>query len=195
MRVVSLLLVAICLTVVSAQNLSIQQLKQILPDAGKKADWVYPFLMKAMKDGGINTCPRIKAFIAQIGHECGQFHIMTEHASGKAYEGRRDLGNVRPGDGVRYKGRGPIQITGRECYQIVSKLFKHDFINHPEDVAKPEWGFKIAVWYWNSRKLNLIADRNNQEAFNLITKRVNGGYNGKKDRDRLYARAKQVLKC
>ena len=62
-------------------------------------------------------------FLAQLAHESGQLRYMEEIASGSAYEGRRDLGNTQPGDGVRFKGRGPIQLTGRSNYRHEDTAF------------------------------------------------------------------------
>eukprot|EP01017_Pseudomicrothorax_dubius_P000249 TRINITY_DN0_c1417_g1_i6.p3 TRINITY_DN0_c1417_g1~~TRINITY_DN0_c1417_g1_i6.p3 ORF type:complete len:149 (+),score=49.65 TRINITY_DN0_c1417_g1_i6:23-469(+) len=148
-----------------------------------------------MQSGGITNCPRIAAFLGQLGHESGQFRYMEELASGAAYEGRRDLGNTQAGDGRRFKGRGPIQITGRANYAAMSKALGYDFIKNPTAAASPDWGFKVAVWYWNTRGLSQLADQNNQGAYDKITRLINGGYNGKADRDQLWRKAKSVLGC
>jgi len=152
-------------------------------------------LNKAMVDGGINTPKRQAAFLAQVLHESGRFKYMQEIASGKAYEGRRDLGNTQPGDGMRFKGRGPIQLTGRANYIKAGKALGIDLVNNPKLAATPEVGFKTAVWFWNSRNLNQLADKGTQQSFDQITKRVNGGYNGKADRDSLYRKACSELGC
>jgi predicted chitinase len=133
-----------------------------------------PYLNKAMQDAGINTPARQNAFLAQLGHESGQFRYMQELASGKAYEGRKDLGNTAPGDGVKYKGRGPIQITGKANYAAAGKALGIDLVNHPELAATPEVGFKTAAWFWNQKGLNAKADKGTAESFSSITKSVNG---------------------
>jgi putative chitinase len=70
-----------------------------------------------MREFEVTTPLRQAAFLAQLAHESGQFRFMEEiwgpTPAQRRYEGRRDLGNIQPGDGFRYKGRGPIQITGR----------------------------------------------------------------------------------
>jgi predicted chitinase len=117
---------------------------------------------------------------------------MQELASGQAYEGRRDLGNTQPGDGRRYKGRGPIQITGRANYRAAGKALGLPLEQNPKLAENPEVGFRLAAWYWKSRGLNKYAD-GSQSGFDKITKRINGGYNGKADRDQFYRKALKEL--
>ena len=80
------------------------------------SQWLAP-INKAMAKYEINTELRMAHFLAQIGHESGGLVYVRELASGKAYEGRKDLGNTQLGDGIKYKGRGLIQITGRANYK------------------------------------------------------------------------------
>ncbi|MFZ5440028.1 MAG: LysM peptidoglycan-binding domain-containing protein [Myxococcota bacterium] len=172
-------------------GISAAQLRAIMPNlSAADANRYLPYLNAAMAEGNINTPKRQAAFLAQLAHESGQLRYFEEIASGAAYEGRRDLGNIYPGDGVRFKGRGPIQLTGRSNYAAAGRALGLDLINHPEQAATPEVGFRIAQWFWNSRNLNSYADAGN---FDAITYRVNGGYNGKASRDAYYARARQVL--
>lgn len=168
------------------------QLQKIVPGlSAQRAAEVAPHLNRAMAEAGIDNPQRKAAFIAQLAHESGGFKHMEEIASGRAYEGRRDLGNTQPGDGERFKGRGFIQVTGRANYAAASKALGEDFVKHPERAGTLENAARIAAWYWNSRGLNEKADRGN---FDGITKAINGGYNGKADRDRYYARALDALK-
>jgi len=170
------------------------ELAKIMPgaSAAKIAEYS-PYLNSAMQQAGINTPDREAAFLAQLGHESGSFKYMQELASGKAYEGRKDLGNTQPGDGVKYKGRGPIQITGRANYAAAGKALGIDLVNNPALAATPAVGFRVAAWYWNSHNLNQYADLGTQAGFDKITKIINGGYNGKADRDSRYNIAKQQL--
>jgi predicted chitinase len=146
----------------------------------------------AMKEAGINTVRRIAAFLAQVAHESGNLRYFKELASGRAYEGRRDLGNVNPGDGVKYKGRGPIQVTGRNNYAAAGKALGLDLINKPELAERGDVGFRLAAWFWNTRSLNKFADQG-PSGFDTITKRINGGFNGKADRDAKYRAACKAL--
>lgn len=177
-----------------------EELRKIAKYATQKnIDAFYPYLEKYMKEYDIIGRLRESAFIAQIIHESGSFKYVRELASGEAYEGRKDLGNTQPGDGVKFKGRGLIQITGRSNYTQISKEFGIDFVNNPILLESPEWATKSACWWWNSRNLNKIADQwdstnNNDVNFRKITKIINGGYNGYADRKKFYDLALNVLK-
>jgi predicted chitinase/peptidoglycan hydrolase-like protein with peptidoglycan-binding domain len=139
----------------------------------------------------IDTTLRISAFLAQIAHESGELRYWTEIGNYCVnYEGRTSLGNTQAGDGCRFKGRGPLQLTGRANYDRAGRDLGVDLVADPESVAQPGNGFKTAVWFWSVRKLNAFADVGD---FNAITRRVNGGYNGKADREKYYARAKACL--
>lgn len=167
------------------------ELKQIMPNcaAAKRADYL-PFIQQAMQEFGITSYLREAAFLAQLAHESGELRYMEEIASGSAYEGRKDLGNTQPGDGKRYKGRGPIQLTGRANYEKYGGLLGLDLVNNPTIAATPQVGFRIAGQFWKLNGLNALAD---QQDIRQITKRINGGYNGLDDRIKYYERAKKVL--
>lgn len=136
------------------------------------------------KIGVMTTPQRLAHFVAQMAHESGRFRYMEEIASGAAYEGRTDLGNIYKGDGIRYKGRGPIGITGRENYRKCGEDLGIDLEYHPELAAIPSVGMLIACWFWYGRDLNTLADENDIRS---ITRRINGGLNGFADRQDLYA--------
>lgn len=122
---------------------------------------------------------RLAHFMAQLAHESGNFRYMEEIANGRAYEGRKDLGNTEKGDGTRYKGRGPIQLTGRANYRKYGRALGIDFESNPEIVALPSIGMLVACKYWFDNGLNELADKDD---INLITRRINGGFNGLDDR-------------
>ncbi|MEG4534344.1 DUF4231 domain-containing protein [Microcoleus sp. D2_18a_D3] len=140
----------------------------------------------------INTPLRICHFIAQVAHESDCFNAMEEYASGEDYEGRDDLGNTQPGDGVRFKGRGLMQLTGRANYADFSKAMNKDFIAQPQLVGQIPFAIWVAGWYWDTRHLNEYADRDDLEG---VTLRVNGGYNGLEDRRDYLQKAKSVLRA
>ncbi len=172
-------------------GVSLDQLRRIMPNLSQaKAEQYLPHLNNAMREAGITTRNQKAAFLAQLAHESGQFRYMEEIASGAAYEGRRDLGNTQPGDGVRFKGRGPIQLTGRANYTAAGKALGLDLVNNPKQAATPEVGFRTAAWFWNTRGLNSLAEAGN---FREVTRRINGGFNGLADREMYYRRALTVL--
>jgi predicted chitinase/uncharacterized protein YukE len=171
--------------------ITMEVLRTVMPHlSAQRAAEYLPYLTSAMSEAGITTPQRQSAFMAQLAHESGQFRHMQEIADGSRYEGRRDLGNVNPGDGQLYKGRGPIQLTGRENYRAAGEALGLDLEANPQQVADPRVGFRTAAWYWESRGLNELADDGN---FREITRRINGGFNGMEDRERYYAAARQAL--
>lgn len=151
------------------------------------------------------TVPRIAMWVSQIGTESAGLKYMEEIASGAEYEGRTDLGNTQPGDGKRYKGRGPIQVTGRSNYRLCSQwAFARGLVpsltyfeDNPTELASPTYGFVGVTWYWLTHKrkddqdgipklMNQYADERDLEGG---TKCVNGGLHGLPDRQDRYNRA------
>jgi len=154
----------------------IQALRSVLADTLAKFD--------------INTDLRVAHFAAQICHESDGFCTTVEYASGQAYEGRANLGNTQPGDGVRYKGRGLIQLTGRANYKQYGDLLGLNLVGDPVLAAEPATSLLIACQYWKLHNLNEFADKDDIET---ITRRINGGLNGLPDRRACLARAKAAL--
>ncbi len=143
-----------------------------------------------MAANSIDTPLRMAHFLAQIGHESGDLQFCEEIASGVAYEGRKDLGNTRPGDGRRFKGRGLIQLTGRANYAAYSKARGIDYTTEEGAellASEPGTAVDVACWFWMTRRLNELADRDDIAA---ITRRINGGLNGFEDRKAKLVRAK-----
>jgi putative chitinase len=167
-----------------------EQLIAIMPLAAKRADRFIDALNATMDEFEINTPARQASFLSQIGHESGQLRYVEELASGSAYEGRKDLGNLQIGDGVRFKGRGLIQITGRVNYAALMLALDIDCIEHPELLEEPINACRSAGWFWQSHNINELADAGDQVR---ITKRINGGINGLADRIALFQIAKKVL--
>lgn len=174
-------------------------LRRIMPNLNQAKCQAYlPFMQQAMEEFEINTLLREAAFLAQIAHESGEFRWMEEiwgpTEAQKRYEPRcpkaTELGNTHPGDGKRFKGRGPIQITGRANYKKYGDLLGIHLTDQPELAATPEVGFRIAGLFWKLNKLNELAD---QQKFEKITRCINGGLTGQADRVKYYERAKVVL--
>jgi len=174
-------------------------------------------LMAGLADWMNQLCPQYEIdipqefchFLAQACHESDHFVTLREYASGRAYEGRADLGNTQPGDGVRFKGRGIFQTTGRANYmQLGIKKGQPDlFVKQPELLEQPEYAVWSACEYWRTRGLNDIANHADSDVLKkkyrgnvinvspveYISLAINGGYNGMDERKKFYAKAQQVL--
>ena len=173
-------------------------------DQLKEFGWVdmtdeqFEDLNRALEKFGINTPERIRHFMSQCAHESANGRYTREIASGEAYNGRGDLGNVYPGDGPKYKGGGYIQLTGRSNYQSFS-----DYMGDPEimnqgcSYVADNYPWSSAAYWWYSHGMNEYVDGlsglSDSEAVSRVTRRVNGGYNGLSDRQNKYQRAKSVF--
>lgn len=140
----------------------------------------------------ITTKPRLYHFIAQISHESAGGIYLTELGSGEEYEGRKDLGNTQKGDGVKYKGAGYLQVTGRYNYQKFS-----DYIGDPKVMDGYQYVAKnypatISGWWWMDNKMNELCDT--FPTVEEVTKRVNGGLIGIASRKKYYQRCLDVIK-
>ena len=182
--------------------MTLGQIKEAACSSTINAEKFMPFINEACDRYQINTPIRQLCFLAQAGHESGSLFFTEELASGADYEGRKSLGNINPGDGVRFRGRGLIQITGRTNYKALGDNLAVDLINNPTLVGGKNINVCTAQqlknsalsagWFWNSRKLNALADAidikkpidsgTNLDNFILITKKINGGINGLHDR-------------
>jgi predicted chitinase len=179
-----------------------EQLHAIMPALpASKSAAVFPFLTAAIDEFAIATPVRIAAFLAQLAHESAQFRFMEEiwgpTAAQRRYEPpstlAANLGNTESGDGFRFKGRGPIQITGRANYRRFGDLLGLDLVAEPTRASRPDVAFRIAGLFWSKKGLNDLADERTDDAFREITRRINGGFNGLPDRQRFYAVARTVL--
>lgn len=151
-----------------------------------------------LSSGGLTTPARVAEFLAQACLETDYFRVLQEYASGKAYEGRKDLGNVVTGDGVKFKGRGIFQCTGRSNYATYGKRLGIDLLKEPALAAQPEISVRIAVMYWNDKGLNAYADRGETAA---ISRAINRGSpkakipaNHEADRIKIAKLAREIIK-
>src|SRR5262249_31682201 len=141
---------------------------------------------------------RQAAFLAQIAHESTELRFVIERWGPTSlqltYEPPSDratsLGNTQPGDGFRFRGRGPFQLTGRAYYKKFGDLLGLDLVKNPDLAATPQVMFDTAGLIWKLNGLNEMADKQDFEA---ITKRINGGLSGLAERQQYYQRAKVVL--
>ena len=195
-----------------------QQLLQILPSAGQVAGVFAPVLNTAMSRYQIVGTKRIAAFIAQVGHESSHLVRLVENLNYSADALRKTwpsrfnaelattvarkpeqianiaygnrMGNTAPGDGWKYRGRGLIQITGKNNYRACGEALGLDLIAQPEMLEKLQYGCMSAAWFWATNGLNTLADAGK---FDAITQRINGGQTGAADRQALYTKALKVL--
>lgn len=165
---------------VPSESMPISGIEQI-PNYETKIK-VPPELVLAMRKYGVGKTPVERAhFLAQVAHESMNFFYKEEIASGKAYEGRRDLGNVIAGDGMRFKGRGYIQLTGRENYTKFSPLLGANIVANPLLVSQRYYA-DVSCLFWKVRGLKSRATQPTYAAICAVTKIINGGENGLADR-------------
>ncbi|MFI5777267.1 glycoside hydrolase family 19 protein [Nocardia sp. NPDC051570] len=180
-----------------ASGITAEQLVAIMPDLPlEQARKYVPALNAAMGEGEISTPLRQAVFLAQLAHESGElryFEELGDHEYFRQYDpdgSAPAAGNTEPGDGPRYHGRGPIQLTGRANYRAAGAALGLDLEGDPGLAADPAIGFRIAQWYWTSRDLNALADTGDLAA---VTRAVNGCYHGLAAREVYYRRALAVL--
>ncbi len=168
-----------------------QLIHHIAPNANPQiVAGLVTYLPDALVKFEINTHLRIAHFLGQCAEESAGFRTLVEYASGEEYEGRRDLGNVHTGDGVRFKGRGLLMITGAWNYKVYGEKLGIDLVDHPESAAEPHVAVLTACQFWHDHGLNAFADRDDVRS---ISHRINGGWNGLADRELYVARAKAAL--
>ena len=175
-----------------------EQILAIMPNAKDKVDAFLPYINGYAEVFHIDTPMRMAHFLAQIAHESGELRY-TKELGNKNYFRKCDvgklknmLGNLKDGDGYKYRGRGLIQITGRANYQVYqnSKYCTGDIMEYPELLEEPSGATKSAMWWWWKHGLNKLAD---SDCFVAITKTINGGTNGLESRRKFLTRAKKVF--
>ena len=157
-----------------------EQLLAIMPNAKKRVDSYLSIINGWAEEFGINTKLRMAHYLAQIAHESGELRYTKE-----------SLGNTQPGDGVRFKGRGLIQITGRANYSAYANYCGFDVVRCPELLERPLGATKSSMWVFQKFCCNELADADNLKA---IRKRINGGFNGLAQCEVYLERAKKALK-
>lgn len=118
-----------------------------------------------------------------------QYAGNPEKLANYVYANRIGNGDIVSGDGYKYRGRGLIQLTGRSNYKRAGEHLNLPLLNQPDLLVEPHNSLLSAAWFWTSLGLNELADDKTDdddlEDFTLITKRINGGLNGLKDRLKL----------
>jgi len=194
--------------------MSPEQLKSL----GIDGKWYEPLVTTFVKYG-ISTTKRQAAFLGQCIHESNNFKTLEENLhysanalmrvwpsrfpdhdtadkyannpekiANKVYAGR--MGNTEEGDGFKYRGRGVIQLTGKEVYLFCGTSLGIDTITHPDIILEPKWAALSAGWFWNKKNLNSLADAGDIKE---ITHRVNGGMTGYAERVEKTALAQKAL--
>jgi putative chitinase len=163
----------------------------------------------------INTPDRIAGFLSQLAHEsagfkatsenlnysaealcrvwpsrfnaenCQEYARNPEKIANKAYSSRMGNGDESSGDGWKYRGKGLIQLTGKDNYQRFSDATGVDAVDNPELLAEPDLAALSAGWFWSTNGLNALADAKDIVG---MTKRINGGTHGLDDRQAKYAK-------
>lgn len=165
------------------------------PKAGTYAERYLGYLNSFLPQYGITEPLDVAYFLATIAVESCELLYTEEIASGSAYEGRKDLGNTKPGMGKMYKGRGLIQITGYYNYRAYSRDVNFDFystLSKAQGLAKPGNAVRSACWYWQKNGLTAIALTDSPQK---VRRKVNGGLNGYTQFLQYLARAKRELGC
>lgn len=157
------------------------------------SDFYVTELNNCLRTFNITTKPRIQHFLAQISHECGAGRWMKELSSGHQYEYRKDLGNVRHGDGPRYKGAGVIQLTGRYNYTKFSEFIKDPKVMEGCDYVAENYPFTSGGFWWYLNNMNTLVDSG--ASCRRVSARVNGRdpANGLVEREMYFSRAKSVI--
>lgn len=175
-----------------------EQILQIMPNAKDKVDLYLNYINGYSDTYKINTPLRMAHFLSQVAHETNEMRYVKELGN-EAYFHKYDvgklkkmLGNVKEGDGYKYRGRGFIQITGRANYQAYqdSPHCTGNVMDEPQLLEKPLGAVKSGMWWWWKHDLNTLAD---SDSFLAITKTINGGTNGLESRRKFLARAKGVF--
>lgn len=175
-----------------------EQILAIMPNAKAKVDDFLPYINGYADTYKIDTPKRMAHFLAQIAHESGELRY-TKELGNRNYFHKYDvgklknmLGNLKDGDGYKYRGRGLIQITGRANYQALqnSREVTDDIMENPKLLEEPRYATKSAMWWWWKHGLNKLADSG---SFVAITKTINGGTYGLENRRKYLKRALAAL--
>lgn len=137
---------------------------------------------------GITTPERAAMFLAQLLHETGGGVFWKEiwgpTPTQSRYEGRKDLGNTVKGDGLKFKGRGGFQCTGRANYTAYKAYSGVNVVSHPEFLEQPKYALDVSLWFWKRHALNRFADIEDVKG---CTRIINGGFNGLAERQAYYS--------
>lgn len=200
-----------------------EEFQTFLPDVNWKYIEPYLGIYEAVLEKyEINTPLRKAHFLAQISHESGSFKFVSENLNysakalyavfrkyfpslavaegyarqpekiaNKVYASRMGNGDEASGEGWKYRGRGLIQLTGKDNYRSFSADAGQDFVANPDLVTQPEWALASACWFWKKRRINRYADTDD---IHMVTKLINGGFNGLEHRQHFLDEYKRLYK-
>ncbi len=157
-------------------------------------------LRLSLVDSTITTKSRLAAFLAQCAHESGEFRWWSEFWGPTTQQAQYEppsalakrLGNTHPGDGARYRGRGPLMLTGRYNYTQAALRLGLPIDADPDMVAQIPTGCRVAVDYWDANGLSVLAN-DTAEGFRILTRRINGGTYGLAQREAYHATARTAM--
>lgn len=193
--------------------MNLNAIRSLLPDV------IFGQLDEVIAKYQINTPKRMAHFLAQCGHESGGFRTFVENLNysadgllktfpkyftkelatayarkpeliaNRVYASRMGNGDEKSGDGWKYRGRGAIQLTGKNNYTAFDKDVSDNILANPDLVAS-RYALESAGWFWNTNGLNRIADNGDVTA---VTRRVNGGTHGLADRQKRFDQLIKLL--
>lgn len=196
------------------------QLRNCVPKCKEPEEWASLIDEQLFTIGAVEPT-QIAAFIAQTGHESMDFNVLQENLNysedgllrifgkyfrdvspatyarnprkiaSRVYANRMGNGPEHTGDGWRFRGRGVLQVTGRDNYERCSTYMFGDritLIDNPDLLLEKEYAMRSAIWYWDVNHLKGVQD------FTLLTRKINGGTHGLEDRQARFERALKVLK-
>ncbi len=128
--------------------------------------------------------------------EAKEYEYKGEKIANKVYANRMGNGSELSGDGWKYRGRGLIQLTGKNNYLKFSKWYNDSsiFVDNPDLLLQPQFAVLSAFFYWDTHKLNdyIVENVDDYTICKVITKKINGGYNGLEERFRLYKKIREL---
>jgi putative chitinase len=198
-------------------NINIENLKGHVPEA------VYSQIMDTVVDFEINTPLRLAHFLGQCSHESGGFKVTQENLNysadglkkifpkyfpetlsesyarqpekiaSRVYGGRMGNGDESTKEGYKFRGRGYIQLTGKNNYKLFGESIEVDVVSEP-DLVSSKYPLLSAAWYFNTNGLHKIADAGaTNDVVTKITKRINGGTIGLAERINEFNKFYQLL--
>jgi len=139
----------------------------------------------------INNLNRVHHFMSQTAYQSNGLHCLEQVDDVDYLEGRKDIGNISPGDGHKYKGAGTIQLIGRANYQAFSDAVSDLNVMDGHAYVSTQYPFTAAGFWWWNNNMNALCDES--PSVKIVTARVDGGHGGLDSRIKYYEKACQVV--